>query len=246
MKSKWLGNLLIITGIGFICYTAGSQAYYAYVRHVMFKDMETLVMDTSLLPSSPAPEPSANPTTSEPGGSSSSSSPDHRPGESDPEPKGPPASTSQGSTGNSPGSSQEQAGKSGLVSIGTMEIPKIHVKMIMLEGTEPAQLALGIGHVTETAFPGQSGNCCVAGHRSGSAAKPFENLDRLDNGDVLKFTAGGHVYEYKVFDKFVVEPQDVWVLKQSKEESIVTVITCEYVSIGVKKRLIVQAELVEQ
>ena len=43
----------------------------------------------------------------------------------------------------------------------------------------------------------------------------------------------------------MVEPTDVWVLKQNKEESIATVITCEYVSIGVKKRLIVQARLIE-
>ncbi|MGI6164217.1 MAG: class D sortase [Bacillota bacterium] len=244
MKSKWLGNFLIILGIGFVCYTAGSQAYYAYIQHAMFKDMETLVMDTSAIPLEPIPKPSTNTPTSEPGGSSSSPPPDHRTGESPPEPQNPNQSPSQGTGSNEPGK-PETAGKSTLVSIGTMEIPKIHVKMIIMEGTEPAQLAVGIGHVTGTAFPGQLGNCSVAGHRSGSAAKPFENLDKLENGDIIRFLAGSNDYKYEVFDKFVVEPTDVWVLKQNKEESIATVITCEYVSIGVKKRLIVQARLIE-
>ncbi len=245
MNSKWLGNLLIVLGIGFVCYTAGSQAYYAYIQHAMFKDMETLVMDMSAISSQLNPEPSANPPTSEPSGSSSGSPPDYRPGQSDPEPVSPSTSTSQGSTASNPASSQEQAEKSALVSIGVMEIPKIDVKMIIMEGTESVQLAVGIGHVTETPLPGQLGNCSVAGHRSGSGAKPFENLDKLENGDIIKFLAGANVYEYKVFDKFVVEPTDVWVLKQNKEESIATIITCEYVSIGVKKRLIVQAKLIE-
>jgi sortase A len=240
LKSKWLGNLLIMLGIGFVCYTAGSQAYYAYIQQAMFKDMETLVMDTSVIPLEPIPEPSTNPPTYEPGGSSGSPPPDYRPGESSPEPQNP----NQGTSIEEPGN-PEKAGESTLVSIGTMEIPKIHVKMILMEGTEPAQLAVGIGHVTGTAFPGQLGNCSVAGHRSGSAAKPFENLDKLQNGDIIRFLAGSKDYEYEVFDKFVVEPTDVWVLKQNKEESIVTVITCEYVSIGVKKRLIVQARLIE-
>ena len=33
----------------------------------------------------------------------------------------------------------------------------------------------------------------------------------------MRFIVGDNIYEYEVFDKFVVEPTDVWVLKQDKD-----------------------------
>ena len=48
-----------------------------------------------------------------------------------------------------------------------MELPKIEVSAPVLEGTESEQLALGIGHVTGKCLTWSTGNCCVAGHRSG-------------------------------------------------------------------------------
>lgn len=244
MKSKWVANTLLALGIGLICLTAGTQTYYAYVRYTMFKNMEAYVIDTSYLYSEPIPE--------QPG---SLSTPEHRAPEGyiplfrpvKPNPEAPsasPPSTGQDSSENVPDEQQKQPEKPGMALLATMEIPKIKVKMPIFEGTQPAQLAVGIGHITGTALPGQTGNCSVAGHRSGSAAKPFEHLNRLETGDIVKFTAGHNTYEYEVFDKFVVDPTDTWVLKQGKQDSIVTIITCEYVSITVKRRLIVQARLI--
>jgi len=228
LNARKLGNLMLIIGIGIVCYTACSQAYYAYVGYTMAKDLDAQVMaglrDPEFEPENP----------SEGGQSVSGDTSDPPPGAAEP---------SQES-----GSGDAEAvsiAESGPVSLGDMELPKIEVSAPVLEGTESEQLALGIGHVTGSALPGQPGNCCVAGHRSGRAAKPFENLDKLENGDLVRFIVGDNIYEYEVFDKFVVEPTDVWVLKQDKDESIVTIITCEYVSVGVKKRLIVRARLIE-
>lgn len=217
MNARKLGNLMLIIGIGIVCYTACSQAYYAYVGYTMAKDLETQVMV----------------------GLSDFESESENPGEEGP--------SGSGDMSNPPPEAEEpsQESETGPVSLGEMEIPKIEISAPVVEGTESDQLALGIGHVTGSALPGQEGNCCVAGHRSGRAAKPFELLDELENGDLLRFIVGDSTYEYEVFDKFVVEPTDVWVLKQNKYESIVTIITCEYVSVGVKKRLIVRARLIE-
>ena len=217
MNARKLGNLMLIIGIGIVCYTACSQAYYAYVGYTMAKDLETQVMV----------------------GLSDFESESENPGEE--------GQSGSGDMSNPPPEAEEppQESETGPVSLGEMEIPKIEISAPVVEGTESDQLALGIGHVTGSALPGQEGNCCVAGHRSGRAAKPFELLDELENGDLLRFIVGDSTYEYEVFDKFIVEPTDVWVLKQNRDESILTVITCEYVSPGVKKRLIVRARLIE-
>jgi len=229
LNARKLGNLMLILGIGLVCYTACSQAYYAYVGYTMAKDLEAQVMADLEDVESGLENPDASDQS--PSGNASSE---------------PTAETSDLSQESSPGNSQSVTPvETGPISLGEMEIPKLEVSAIVLEGTESSQLASGVGHVTGSALPGQAGNCCVAGHRSGRAAKPFENLDKLDNGDIVRFIVEDKIYEYEVFDKFVVEPTDVWVLKQNKDESIVTIITCEYVSVGVKKRLIVQGRLME-
>jgi len=244
MKSKWLANILLTLGVTLILYTAGSQAYYAYIQYAMFKDMEAAVIEaSSLLPRTGLKSPDNLPMA-EPRRVSEEAA--HLSGSVIPEPGTNFAPSTEHSTNETvPVQQQEKVEKPVFISLGTMEIPKIDVKMVVIEGTEPAKLAVGIAHVTGTALPGETGNCSVAGHRSGSAAKPFENLDKLESGDVIRFKIGDNAFEYEVFDSFVVEPTDVSVLKQDKEESIATIITCEYVSIGVKKRLIVQARLIE-
>lgn len=229
MKRNLLSNALLAAGILIILFTAASQAYTAYVQRAMFEDLERGVFNapaesgepaTGLTPEDPSPE--------EP---QSSQSPASDPGETP-------------STSGSGDSLGEQPQNTGHVLIGTMEIPKIGVNMVIVEGTEAAQLAVAIGHVPGTALPGQKGNCSVAGHRSGRGAKPFEKLDRLEDGDTVTYTVGRDSYNYVVFKKFVVEAKDIWVLRQNREESVTTIVTCEYVAPGVKKRLIVQARLV--
>ncbi len=229
MKRNLLSNALLTAGILIILFTAGSQAYTAYVQRAMFEDLERGVFSVSAESGSPATGPTGQ-TTGEP---QSPQSPTSGPGET------PPASGSQGSP-------EKQSQSTEQVLIGTMEISKISVNMVVVEGTEPAQLAVAIGHVPGTALPGEKGNCSVAGHRSGRGAKPFEELDKLEDGDIVTYTVGGNPYDYAVFKKFVVEAEDIWVLRQNREESVTTIITCEYVAPGVKKRLIVQARLITE
>ena len=53
------------------------------------------------------------------------------------------------------------------------------------------------------------------------------------------------VYNYEVFNIFIVEPSDVSVLKKSKTESILTLITCHPLYTATH-RLIVQAKLLPE
>ncbi|QIN84082.1 sortase [Rubrobacter tropicus] len=105
----------------------------------------------------------------------------------------------------------------------------------------------GTAHVKGTGFPWQRGaNVYIAGHRVGYPGTKsnlvFWDLDRLQEGDEIILTdAGGERYTYKVFDKFVVDPSAVRVLRPIKGKSVVSLQTCTLPDYS--RRLVVQGEL---
>jgi sortase A len=70
-------------------------------------------------------------------------------------------------------------------SIGRLTIPSIGVKVPFYEGVHDDVVKLGPGHWPGTPVPGASGNSVLAGHRTTFTA-PFEDLDLLQPGDVIK------------------------------------------------------------
>ncbi|MEO6880164.1 MAG: class E sortase [Mycobacteriaceae bacterium] len=67
----------------------------------------------------------------------------------------------------------------------------------ILQGTGTDTLATGPGHYEGTAFPGQSGNFSVAGHRVGKGA-PFNDLDLLQSCDAIVVETAEDWYVYRV------------------------------------------------
>jgi sortase A len=113
---------------------------------------------------------------------------------------------------------------------------------------DKGKLAAGTLHLEDTGFPWQMGaNVYIAGHRLGyprtKSFLVFWNLDKLKRGNrvVLK-DAKGRRYVYRVFEKRIVEPNDVLVKQPMEGKNIVTLQTCTLPNY--KRRLIVQAELV--
>lgn len=133
-------------------------------------------------------------------------------------------------------------GLAGQKVLGVIQIKKIKVNEPIVEGVSKSNLKVGIGHVPGTAAPGQAGNCALAGHRNYAFKKLFSRLDELKAGDEIKITTKKEDLTYKVTDTKVVTPDDVSVLKGSKDKSVITLITCtpKYVD---SHRLIVTAEL---
>jgi sortase A len=128
---------------------------------------------------------------------------------------------------------------SGQTVIGLMEIDKIDLIYAIVEGTSDENLGVAVGHMTETKAIGSEGNCAIAGHRGGTSGPYFKNLHKLDQGDNIKITdVYGNVFIYKVTKSFVVEPTDVWVIEDSKDQKLLTLITCQDSG---SRRLIVQA-----
>lgn len=89
-----------------------------------------------------------------------------------------------------------------------LEIPKLDVDVIVVEGTSLAALRAGAGHYPDTALPGEAGNVAIAGHRT-TYGRPFSRLHELAPGDrvILTTPLARHVYEI-VDAPYVVEPTD--------------------------------------
>ncbi len=105
-------------------------------------------------------------------------------------------------------------------------------------------------HLKGTGFPWQEeANVYLAGHRLGypntDSFLAFWDLDELQNGDeVFVEDADGAEYTYRVFDSFVVNPDDTWVTDPVPGKNILTLQTCTLPDYS--QRLLVQAELVSK
>lgn len=126
--------------------------------------------------------------------------------------------------------------------IGVLKIDKIKVKLPIFAGTTNSVLKIGVGWMKETNPIGTNGNAALAAHRSHTFGRFFNRLDELQLDDTFTITVGDKIYKYVVFNKIVVEPSDVSVLKQPRKEQIVTLITCTPF-ITATHRLIIQARL---
>lgn len=126
--------------------------------------------------------------------------------------------------------------------LGVIKIDKIKIKYPVVEGVKASNLRRAIGHVPGTAQLGQPGNCALAGHRNYTFGRYFNRLDEVQTGDIISVSTKKAEYKYKVFEKIVVKPTDVSVLKGSKDDTVLSLITCTPIYIA-SHRLIVKARL---
>jgi sortase A len=105
----------------------------------------------------------------------------------------------------------------------------------------------GVVHVRGTGFPWQDvANVYIAGHRVGYPGTRsnlvFWDLDKLEKGDEIFLTdADGTRYTYEVFEKRVISPDTVSILRPTKGKNIVSLQTCTLPDYS--HRLIVRGEL---
>src|SRR5688572_1637101 len=125
--------------------------------------------------------------------------------------------------------------------IGRIEIARLGVSAIVLEGTDNKTLRHGVGHIRNTALPGQPGNAGLAAHRDTF----FRPLKDIRQDDIIRVTTVNGDYRYRVVSTRVLNPTDVWVLKPTATE-ILTLVTCHpfYFVGSAPNRFIVQAERV--
>jgi sortase A len=104
--------------------------------------------------------------------------------------------------------------------IGRIKIPRIDLDMVFVEGTDTASLQKGPGHYPETAFPAQGKTIAIAGHRTTYLA-PFNDIDDIEDGDEITLEMPYGTFVYTVQKHQIVDPDDLWVIKNHGYERLV-------------------------
>jgi sortase A len=117
--------------------------------------------------------------------------------------------------------------------IGRMEIPRIDLDIVVVEGTDTASLQKGPGHYTledttpelreqgdGSAFPGQGDTIGVAGHRTTYLA-PFRKIDQIEPGDEVTLRMPYGTFTYEVEKHEIVDPDAVEIVENVSYERLV-------------------------
>jgi sortase A len=105
--------------------------------------------------------------------------------------------------------------------IGEIQVLRLALSAIVVQGDSPAILRRAVGHLSTSALPGEWGNVALAGHRD-TLFRPLRDI-RL--GDEIRFKTRERTFEYRVELIEVVAPTDIRVLESSTGHDL-TFITC--------------------
>ena len=117
--------------------------------------------------------------------------------------------------------------------VGIIDIPKLGVSQVIVEGTTSGQTMNGPGHRRDTPLPGQPGVSLVFG-RQAAFGGPFGQLTDLAAGDVFTVTTGQGEQQFVVLD--VRREGDPLPTAMTPGESRITLVTADgtpYVPDGV-------------
>lgn len=141
-----------------------------------------------------------------------------------------------------PTSRERRPGPQGSL-VGRIEIPRIDVSGIVLEGVDKTTLRRGVGRIPGTALPGTAGNLGLAAHRDSF----FRGLKDIRKNDIVTLKTMEATYYYRVDWTEIVLPSDTHVLAGSGTPEL-TLVTCYpfYYVGSAPKRFIVRAQRIEE
>jgi sortase A len=87
--------------------------------------------------------------------------------------------------------------------VALLELPGLHERQVVVNGTAPADLQEGPGLMTGTAVPGEPGDAVIAGRRVTYGA-PFGRLSSLGPSDPVKVVDGAGTFTFRVVGTKVV------------------------------------------
>lgn len=106
--------------------------------------------------------------------------------------------------------------------LGELQIPRVGIDAVVLEGDDDTTLRRGAGHISETAMPDEpGGNVGIAAHRD----TYFRPLRFVRARDLIVIRTPAGDYRYRVQSTRVVEPDDVAVLDNTGQR-VLTLVTC--------------------
>jgi sortase A len=122
--------------------------------------------------------------------------------------------------------------------IGRIEIPRVGLKKVIIEGTDTGDLQSGPGHYPDTPMPGAPGTVAIAGHRTTYGA-PFRQLDKLRKGDPIELEMPYATITYEVIDTRIVPPSATYVTERKRFDQLV--LTACHPLYSAKQRIVVFA-----
>jgi sortase A len=105
--------------------------------------------------------------------------------------------------------------------VGQIQVPRLNLKAVIVEGDSGEVLNKAIGHIPGTAMPGEWGNVALAGHRD----RLFRPLREILQGDLITIESPRGSFAYEVETTFVVAPTQTDVLHSANRNEL-TLITC--------------------
>jgi sortase A len=105
--------------------------------------------------------------------------------------------------------------------LGEISVPRLQLDAVVVQGDSPADLDRAVGHLSNSALPGEQGNVALAAHRD-TFFRPLRNI-RV--GDEIKFKTRKRSFDYVVESMEIVTPADVSVLEPSTGHDL-TLLTC--------------------
>jgi len=130
-----------------------------------------------------------------------------------------------------------------------IQIPKIGLDTVVVQGTSDQALAAGSGHYPQAPLPcSPQGNVGIAGHRTMNG-HPFQRLDQLAAGDKVILTTPFQTCTYQILasvdghaNPYVTDPNDWTVIAQTAKPTL-TMSTCTPEGTA-RQRLVARAHLV--
>lgn len=106
--------------------------------------------------------------------------------------------------------------------LGRIEIERLDVSAVVIEGDSKGTLLRGVGHIRGTALPQEEGgNVGIAGHRDTF----FRALESVNEDDVIQLRTSDGTFRYRVDWTRVVAPDETSVLEPTDDASL-TLVTC--------------------
>jgi sortase A len=114
---------------------------------------------------------------------------------------------------------------------GTLKIPDLDLVSPILIGDTKQNLNIGICQVPDSGELGKAGNYILAGHYSKIRGRHFNRLPEIQIGTSVFISDAFTSYEYEVYEILQVKAEDTWAVQLNVQETMATLITCDY-SVG--------------
>ena len=124
--------------------------------------------------------------------------------------------------------------------MGSVEIPKINIKIPIYHTTEEDVLNKGAGHLEGSSLPvgGANTHAVISAHRGLPSASLFTDLDQMKVGDHFLIHVLDETLCYEVDKISVVKPEDTTALAVEDGQDLVTLLTCTPYGVNTERLLV--------